>query len=94
MYLHAEGEEKPACFARVGNDIIFNSQETSDSHSTLFGVFTNDNSDWMLFGISMGWLGNSSKDDHVICTYFYQSGNTEASDWLFTDNSYAGSKFR
>ena len=94
MYLHAGGGERPAYLARVGNDIIFNSKETSDSHSTLSGVFTNDNNDWMLLGISMGWLGDNSKDDHVICAYFYQSGNTEASDWLFTDNSYSGSKFR
>ena len=48
----------------------------------------------MLLGISMGWLGDSSKDDHVIWAYFYQSGNTEDSDWLFTDSSYTGSKFR
>ena len=80
MYIHAGGSERPAYLARVGNDIIFNSKETSDSHATLSGVFTNDNNDWMLLGISMGWLGDGSKDDHVICAYFYQPGNTEASD--------------
>ena len=66
MYIHAGSGERPAYLARVGDDIIFNSKETTDSHSTLSGVFTNDNSNWMLLGISMGWLGDSSKDDHVI----------------------------
>ena len=80
MYIRGRVGEIPAYLARVGNDIIFNSEETSDSHATLSGVFTNDSNDWMLLAISMGWLGDSSKDDHVICAYFFQSGNTEASD--------------
>ena len=80
MYIHAGGGEDPAYLARVGNDIIFNSQENSNSHATLSGVFTNDNNDWMLLGLSMGWLGDSNKEDHAICAYFYQSGNTESSD--------------
>ena len=80
MYIHAGGGERPAYLARVGNDIIFNSKDTSDSHATLSGVFINYNSNWILLGISMGWLGDSSMDDHVICAYFYQSGNTESSD--------------
>lgn len=76
----------PAFLVRNGNDIMMGSEESSADRTTLPGVFTGDNGDWMLVGLSMGWLGDSAFSEHVICGYFYQEGNTEVNDCMFVND--------
>lgn len=65
MYYHAGSSERPAAMLKYNNDIIFKSAQASGT-KTLSGVFTNLNSNWMMFGLSMGWLGDTNHNDHII----------------------------
>ena len=54
---------------RVMFDLKIGSSLTTTS-TTLTGVFGSANTDWMLLGISIGWVGDANKSRYELWGYF------------------------
>ena len=90
MSIQGASNQINAYMLRNGNDIIYGSKQTSQAYETLTGVFDDSNSNPILLGLGMGWLGDNGNNDHVICSYFFQASNAEKSGCTHI-SVYAGS---
>ena len=88
--LESSGKQ-PVYLQRSGNNLNIGSTLTSSSY-TLSGVFNDANTNWMLFGVSIGWTGDTAYNENELWGYYYQSGNTENSGCVIS-SSFTQGKF-